>query len=227
MCPPHTPSPPPPVPPDFLLHPSLRLSLCHQSFFTFSSSFLSTRRLPPTFLLCCILPPSLPSPPPPPPPSPPPPHPSVSHRQRVIRLHWPRRMCCFDSRGLRRSERKESSNPMTAKTHYRWENTSDHQLREPIPRSAQQTGGINCCRRHHRPPQSRHHPLTGRRCESVGTQLTISMTLQRLQVRVEVPGSRTLPFLASWICEIVFDSWPSTVSGISARPRQPIHHANA
>lgn len=60
--------PPPPAPPDFLLHlhlspssASLCLSLCHQSFFTFSSSFLSARRLPPIFLLCCILPPSLPS----------------------------------------------------------------------------------------------------------------------------------------------------------------------
>lgn len=137
------PQAPPPAPP-----PPSFASLCHQSFFTFSSPFLSARLQASHFsafaLRLCPVPASSRSP----------------HRQRVIHLHWPRRMCCFDSRGLRRSERKESSNPMTAKTHYRWENTSDHQLQEPIPRSGRQTGGINC----HRPPQSRGS-LTETRCK--------------------------------------------------------------
>lgn len=60
---------------------------------------------------------------PPPPPQPPPDRESSIFIGETHVLFW--------QWGLRRSERKESSNPLTAKTHYRWENTSDHQLLKP------------------------------------------------------------------------------------------------
>lgn len=61
----------------------------------------------------------------------PPLHRSASTRQRVIHLHWADACAVLTVRALT-SERKESSDPVTEKTHYRWENTSDHQLLKPI-----------------------------------------------------------------------------------------------
>lgn len=51
---------------------------------------------------------------------------------RVIHLHWADTCAVLTVRALT-SERKESSDPVTAKTHYRRENTSDHQLLQAHP----------------------------------------------------------------------------------------------
>lgn len=118
--PPHVPQPPP-----SLL--CLRFSCCPQLIFHyFLFLFLSA-----SLSFWIALNTSSPPPSCPPRPCSPPLHRSASTRQRVIHLHWADACAVLTVRALT-SERKESSDPVTAKTHYRRENTSDHQLPKPI-----------------------------------------------------------------------------------------------